>query len=81
MEITKMDKFGYAVVAILSVGMAVYNPKNWLVVIGMGIWAEIYLVVWNTLISKLKGDKRFFALLLLYLIFTIGILILGEFKR
>ena len=81
MEITKMDKFGYAVVAILGVAMAVYNPKNWLVVIGMGIWAELYLIVWNTLISKLKGNKRFFAFLLLYLIFTVGILILGEFKR
>lgn len=77
----KVDKFGYVVVAIVTLVMAAFgSSENFLVAISMGIWAELFLVIWNTLISKLKGNERLFALIIVYLIFTIGIRIIGAFK-
>lgn len=75
----KIATFGYIIVAILSIILA-FKSENWFVVISMGIWAELFLVVWNTLIRKLKGNERLFALIIVYLIFTIGIRIIGAFK-
>lgn len=75
----KIATFGYFIVAILSIIIA-FKSENWFVVITMGIWAELFLVVWNTLIRKLKGNERLMALIIIYLIFTIGIRIIGAFK-
>ena len=75
----KIATFGYIIVAILSIIIA-FKSENWFVVITMGIWAEFFLVIWNTLIRKLKGNERLFALIIVYLIFTIGIRIIGAFK-
>lgn len=75
----KIATFGYIIVAILSIIIA-FKSENWFVVISMGIWAEFFLLIWNTLIRKLKGNERFFALIIVYLIFTIGIRIIGAFK-
>lgn len=75
----KIATFGYLIVAILSIIIA-FKSENWFVVITMGIWAEFFLLIWNTLIRKLKGNERLFALIIVYLIFTIGIRIIGAFK-
>lgn len=82
MENYKVDKFGYVVVAIVTIVMAAFgSSENFLVAISTGIWAEFFLVIWNTLIRKLKGNERLFALIVVYLIFTIGIrIIIGVFK-
>lgn len=81
MENYKVDKFGYVVIAIVTIVMAAFgSSENFLVAIFMGIWAELFLLVWNTLIRKLKGNERLFALIIVYLIFTIGIRIIGAFK-
>lgn len=82
MENYKVDKFGYVVIAIVTIVMAAFgSSKNFLVAISMGIWAELFLLIWNTLIRKLKGNERLFALIIVYLIFTIGIrIIVGAFK-
>lgn len=82
MENYKVDKFGYVVIAIVTIIMAASgSSENFLVAISMGIWAEFFLVIWNTLIRKLKGNERLFALIVVYLIFTIGIrIIIGVFK-
>ena len=81
MENYKVDKFGYVVVAIVTIVMAAFgSSENFLVAISMGIWAELFLVVWNTLIRKLKGNERLMVLIIVYLIFTIGIRIIGAFK-
>ena len=81
MENYKVDKFGYVVIAIVTIVMAAFgSSENFLVAISMGIWAELFLVIWNTLIRKLKGNERLFALIIVYLIFTIGIRIIGAFK-
>ena len=82
MENYKVDKFGYVVIAIVTIVMAAFGrSENFLVAISMGIWAELFLFVWNTLIRKLKGNERLFALIIVYLIFTIGIrIIIGVFK-
>ena len=76
----KIAQFGYIIVAIISIMIAFSSRENWFVVISMGIWAELFLVIWNTLIRKLKGNERLFALIIVYLIFTIGIRIIGAFK-
>ena len=76
----KIAQFGYIIVAIISIMIAFSSRENWFVVISMGIWAEFFLVIWNTLIRKLKGNERLFALIIVYLIFTIGIRIIGAFK-
>ena len=76
----KIAQFGYIIVAIISIMIAFSSRENWFVVISMGIWAEFFLVIWNTLIRKLKGNERLFALIVVYLIFTIGIRIIGAFK-
>ena len=76
----KIAQFGYIIVAVLSIMIAFSSRENWFVVISMGIWAEFFLVIWNTLIRKLKGNERLFALIIVYLIFTIGIRIIGAFK-
>lgn len=76
----KIAQFGYVIVAIISIMIAFSSKENWFVVISMGIWAEFFLVIWNTLIRKLKGNERLFALIIVYLIFTIGIRIIGAFK-
>ena len=75
----KIATFGYIIVAILSIIIA-FKSENWFVVITMGIWAEFFLLIWNTLIRKLKGYERLMALIIVYLIFTIGIRIIGAFK-
>lgn len=75
----KIATFGYLIVAILSI-MIAFKSENWFVAISMGIWAEFFLLIWNTLIRKLKGNERLFALIIVYLIFTIGIRIIGAFK-
>lgn len=82
MENYKVDKFGYVVIAIVTIVMAAFgSSENFLVDISMGIWAELFLLIWNTLIRKLKGNERLFALIIVYLIFTIGIrIIVGAFK-
>lgn len=82
MENYKVDKFGYVVIAIVTIVMAAFgSSENFLVAISMGIWAEFFLLIWNTLIRKLKGNERLFALIVAYLIFTIGIrIIIGAFK-
>lgn len=81
MENYKVDKFGYVVIAIVTIIMAAFgSSENFLVAISMGIWAELFLLVWNTLIRKLKGNERLMALIVVYLIFTIGIRIIGAFK-
>lgn len=76
----KIAQFGYIIVAIISIMIAFSSRENWFVVISMGIWAELFLVIWNSLIRKLKGNERLFALIIVYLIFTIGIRIIGAFK-
>lgn len=76
----KIAQFGYIIVAIISIMIAFSSRENWFVVISMGIWAEFFLVIWNSLIRKLKGNERLFALIIVYLIFTIGIRIIGAFK-
>lgn len=76
----KIAQFGYIIVAIISIMIAFSSRENWFVVISMGIWAEFFLVIWNSLIRKLKGNERLFALMIVYLIFTIGIRIIGAFK-
>ena len=76
----KIAQFGYIIVAVLSIMIAFSSRENRFVVISMGIWAEFFLVIWNTLIRKLKGNERLFALIIVYLIFTIGICIIGAFK-
>ena len=82
MENYKVDKFGYVAIAIVTIVMAAFgSSENFLVAISMGVWAEIYLLIWNKIIVKYKGKYKFFVLLLVYLVFTIGILIIGEFKR
>lgn len=81
MENYKVDKFGYVVIAIVTIVMAAFgSSENFLVAISMGIWAELFLLIWNTLIRKLKGNERLMALIIVYLIFTIGIRIIGAFK-
>lgn len=81
MENYKVDKFGYVVIAIVTIVMAAFgSSENFLVAISMGIWAEFFLLIWNTLIRKLKGNERLFALIIVYLIFAIGIRIIGAFK-
>lgn len=81
MENYKVNKFGYVVIAIVTIIMAAFgSSENFLVAISMGIWAELFLVIWNTLIRKLKGNERLMALIIVYLIFTIGIRIIGAFK-